>query len=59
MAQAKVNPTPGELRTEAFLFGMLGSLAAGLFVWFLQNQFKTGTVMRQEPNYSEWTVSKN
>ncbi len=59
MAQLKVSPTPGELRTEAFIFGMLGSLAAGLFVWFLQKQFTPNAVMRQEPDNSGWTVSKN
>ncbi len=59
MAQSKVSPTPGELRTEAFLFGMLGSLAAGLLIWYMQKQFTPSVVARQEPSFSEWTISKN
>jgi hypothetical protein len=46
MEKIAVQLTPGERRTEAFLFGALGSLAAGLFVWFLQKQFTQGAVAR-------------
>ena len=40
MQQVIVPLTKGQQRAEAFFFGMFGSLAAGLVVWFIQSNTK-------------------
>lgn len=46
MALGNTGYTPGELRMQQFMLGVLGSLTAGMIVWFIQTQVSKPTAAR-------------
>jgi hypothetical protein len=43
MAGGNTGFTNGELRMQQFMLGLVGSVSAGLIIWFLQTQFSKPT----------------